>query len=77
MMNINSIGLLAKLGYKFIIKDDFCDIIMNDTIIMYGQLKHDIYCHAPNSGHNTAMLSRDEAHDNTKPIHHNHLKSVK
>ena len=36
MMNVISVGLLAKLGYKFIIKDDFCDIIMNDTIIMCG-----------------------------------------
>ena len=36
LMNIISVGLLAKLGYKFIIKDDFCDIIMNDTIIMHG-----------------------------------------
>ena len=43
MMNIISVGLLAKLGYKFIIKDDFYDIIMNDTIIMHGQLKYSIY----------------------------------
>ena len=42
-INVISIGLLAKLDYKFIIKDDFCDIIMNDTIIMHGQLKHGIY----------------------------------
>ena len=43
MMNVISVGLLAKLGYKFIIKDDFCDIIMNDTIIMCGQLKYGVY----------------------------------
>ena len=35
LMNVISVGLLTKLGYKFIIKDDFCDIIMNDTIIMH------------------------------------------
>ena len=43
MMNIISVGLLAKLDYKFIIKDNFCDIIMNDTTIIHGQLKHGIY----------------------------------
>ena len=42
-MNIISVGLLTKFGYNFIIKNDSCDIIMNDTIIMYGQLKHSIY----------------------------------
>ena len=43
MINVISVGLLTKLGYKFIIKDDFCDIIMNDTTIMHRQLKHGIY----------------------------------
>ena len=43
MMNVISVGLLTKLGYKIIIKDDFYDIIMNDITIMHGQLKHDIY----------------------------------
>ena len=43
MINIIFVGLLAKLSYKFIIKDNFCDIIMNDTTIMHGQLKYDIY----------------------------------
>ena len=42
-MNVVSVGLLAKLDFKFLIKDDFCDIIVNDTTIMRGQLKHDIY----------------------------------
>ena len=42
-MNVISVGLLAKLGFKFTIKDDFCDIIMNDIIIMCRQLKHGIY----------------------------------
>ena len=36
IMNVISVGLLAKLGYKFIIKDDFYDIIMNDTTIIHG-----------------------------------------
>ena len=34
MMNIFSVGLLVKLDFKFLIKDDFCDIIVNDTKIM-------------------------------------------
>ena len=42
-MNVISVDLLAKLGFKFIIKDNFCDIIMNDTAIMHRQLKHGIY----------------------------------
>ena len=42
-MNVILVGLLAKLSYKFIINDDFCGIIMNDTVIMHGQLKYDIY----------------------------------
>ena len=36
LMNVISVGLLAKLDFKFIIKNDFCDIIMNDTTIMGG-----------------------------------------
>ena len=43
MMKVISVDLLAKLGYKFIIKDNFCDIIMNDTTIIRGQLKYGIY----------------------------------
>ena len=43
MMNIISIGLLVKLDFKFLIKDDFYDIIINDTTIMLEQLKYDIY----------------------------------
>ena len=43
LMNVISVGLLTKLDYKFITKDDFCDIIVNDTIIMLGQLIHGIY----------------------------------
>ena len=36
MMNVISVDFLTNLNYKFIIKDDFCDIIMNDTTILYG-----------------------------------------
>ena len=43
LMNVISIDLLAKLGFKFIIKNDFYDIIINDTAIMRGQLKYGIY----------------------------------
>ena len=39
-MNVISVGLLAKLSFKFLIKDNFNDIIMNDTIIICGQLKY-------------------------------------
>ena len=35
LMNVIFVGLLAKLGFKFIIKDDFYDIIINDTTIIY------------------------------------------
>ena len=34
LMNVISVGLLAKFDYKFLIKDDFFDIIVNDTTIM-------------------------------------------
>ena len=43
MKNVIFVGFLAKLGYKFIIKNDFCDIIMNDIIIIREQLKHSMY----------------------------------
>ena len=36
LMNIISIGLLAKDGYSLSIKNDYCDIIMNDVTIMRG-----------------------------------------
>ena len=35
LMNVISVGLLTKLDFKFLIKDNFCDIIVNDTIIMH------------------------------------------
>ena len=35
LMNLISVDFLAKLGYKFIIKDNFCDIIMNDITVMH------------------------------------------
>ena len=34
-MNIIYVGFLAKLDFKFLIKDDFCNIIVNDTIIKH------------------------------------------
>ena len=34
LMNIISIDLLAKDGYSLSIKNDYCDIIMNDVTIM-------------------------------------------
>ena len=43
LMNIISVDLLAKLDFKFLIKDDFYDIIVNDATIMRGLLKHGIY----------------------------------
>ena len=43
LMNVISIGLLAKLDFKFLLKDNFCDFIMNDAKIIWGQLKYDIY----------------------------------
>ena len=42
-MNVISIDLLAKLGFKFLTKNNFCDIITNDTTIMSGQLKYGMY----------------------------------
>ena len=42
-MNVISIGLLAYDGLSFSIKDNFCDIIVNDTTIMHGQLRNGIY----------------------------------
>ena len=36
LMNIISVGLLVKDGYSLSIKNDYCDIIINDTVIMYG-----------------------------------------
>ena len=32
--NIISVGLLTKDGYNLSIKNDYCDIIMNNVIIM-------------------------------------------
>ena len=32
-MNVSFIGLLAKLDFKFLIKNEFYDIIVNDTTI--------------------------------------------
>ena len=42
LMNVISIGLLAKDDYNFSIKFFFYDIIVNGVMVMHGQLKHDI-----------------------------------
>ena len=36
LINVISVGLLAKFDFKFLIKNYFCDIIVNDTIITLG-----------------------------------------
>ena len=36
MMNVISVGLLAKAGYEILIKENYCNIILNDIIIFYG-----------------------------------------
>ena len=36
LMNIISVGLLTKDGYSLSIKNDYCDIIMNDATIIRG-----------------------------------------
>ena len=35
LMNVISVGFLVKFDFKFLIKDDFYDVIMKDTIIMH------------------------------------------
>lgn len=42
-MNVISAGLPAKDGFKFLIKDDIYDIILNDITIMHGLLNYGIY----------------------------------
>ena len=43
LMNIISVGLLAKDGYSLSIKNDYFDIIMNDITIIWRQLRNGIY----------------------------------
>ena len=43
VMNVISVGLLAKVGYEILIKKNYCNIILNDIIIFHGQKKHKIY----------------------------------
>ena len=35
LMNVIYIDLFIKFDFKFLIKDDFCDIIVNDTTIIH------------------------------------------
>ena len=34
MMNVISVGLLTKSGYTLLIKENYCDIILNDVTII-------------------------------------------
>ena len=43
MMNVIFVGLLAKSGYEISIKENYCNVILNDIIIFHGRIKHDIY----------------------------------
>ena len=43
MLNVISVGRLAREGYEFAIKNDILDIIMNCVVIMQGQLNNGIY----------------------------------
>ena len=43
MMNVISVGLSAKLDFKFLLNNDFYDIIVNHIKIIRGQLKYGIY----------------------------------
>ena len=42
MMNKIFVGLLAKDDHHSLIKEDYCDIIMNNVIIIHGQEENDI-----------------------------------
>ena len=42
MMNEIFVGLLAKDDYHSLIKEDYCDIIMNNVTITHGQEGNDI-----------------------------------
>ena len=43
MLNVIFVGLLTKSDYEISIKKNYCNVILNDIIIFYGQIKHDIY----------------------------------
>ena len=42
-MCIISVGLLASYGYELSIKRDFCQVILNNTVIMKAKLNNGIY----------------------------------
>ena len=42
MMNVIFVGLLAKDDHHSLIKEDYCDIIMNNVTIIHGQERNDI-----------------------------------
>ena len=43
MLNVISVGLLAKSGYEISIKENYCNVILHGVIKFYGQIKHEIY----------------------------------
>ena len=43
IMCIISVGLLASCGYELTIKGDFCQVILNNTVIMKTELNNGIY----------------------------------
>ena len=43
LMNIISVGFLAKDSYSLSIKNDYYDIIVNDVTIIWGKLRNSIY----------------------------------
>ena len=43
LLNVISVGLLAKSNYEILIKKNICDIILIGVTILYGQLNNGIY----------------------------------
>ena len=43
VLNVISVGQLARENYEFSIKNDVCYIIVNGVKVLIGQLKNDIY----------------------------------
>ena len=43
LVNIISVGLMAKDGYELSIKNDICKITLNGSNVMFGQVKNGVY----------------------------------
>ena len=43
IMSIISVGLLASCGFELSIKEDFCNVILNNSVIMKARLNNGIY----------------------------------